>query len=117
MLHEEHWMFGFSPEQWGPIEGFLGAGRQKGGELFIGGPGGQQPHGIGLKLNEWTWIAFTNNQSQMLFYQAGKQTDRSEAFRPHLWKQVALTLNFIEGPRQRKAVQTPRITRSSGFFV
>ena len=76
VLLEEHWMFCFASELWEPIAGFLGAARQQGGELFIVGPGGQQPHGIDLLLGEWTWIAITGDADETVFYQNGEEVHK-----------------------------------------
>ena len=78
VIHEEHWMFCFAPDLWQPIAGFLGEGRQAGGELFIVGPSGQQPHGIDLLLDEWTWIAMTGDANETIFYQDGQELHRDE---------------------------------------
>ena len=76
VLLEEHWMFGFTSEAFGPIGAFLGAARQQGGELFTTRPIAHKAHGINLELGEWTWIAFMSDQSGSVFYQDGKEVDR-----------------------------------------
>ena len=76
VLLEEHWMFGFTPVEFGPIGAFLGADRQQGGELFTTRPVEHKSHNINLELGEWTWIAFMSDQNESVFYQDGKEVDR-----------------------------------------
>ena len=80
VLFKEHWVFGFAFEAFGPIGAFLGAGRQKGGELFTTRPVAHKAHGIDLRLNEWTWIAFGSDRDRSVFYQDGKVVDRDGAY-------------------------------------
>ena len=80
VLFKEHWVFGFAVEAFGPIGAFLGAGRQKGGELFTTRPVAHKAHGIDLELGEWTWIAFGSDKDRSVFYQDGKVVDRDGAY-------------------------------------
>lgn len=80
VLFKEHWVFGFAVEAFGPIGAFLGSGRQKGGELFTTRPVAHKPHGIDLRLDEWTWIAFGSDRDRSVFYQDGKVVDRDGAY-------------------------------------
>ena len=80
VLFKEHWVFGFAVEAFGPIGAFLGAGRQKGGELFTTRPVAHKAHGIDLERGEWTWIAFMSNRNRSVFYQDGEVVDRDGPF-------------------------------------
>ena len=92
VLFKEHWMFGLSLTTWGGgFAGFLGAGRQKGGELFTTRPVRHKSHGINLELGKWTWIAFMSDKSGSVFYQDGKEVDRDG---PYVFPK-ALPVKFI----------------------
>ena len=80
VLFKEHWVFGFAVEEFGPIGAFLGAGRQKGGELFTTRPVAHKAHGIDLERGEWTWIAFGSDRDRSVFYQDGNVVDRDRAY-------------------------------------
>ncbi len=80
VLFKEHWVFGFAVEAFGPIGAFLGAGRQKGGELFTTRPVAHKAHGIDLERGEWTWIAFGSDRDRSVFYQNGNVVDRDGAY-------------------------------------
>ena len=80
VLFKEHWVFGFAVEEFGPIGAFLGAGRQKGGELFTTRPVAHKAHGIDLERDEWTWIAFGSDRDRSVFYQDGNVVDRDRAY-------------------------------------
>ena len=80
VLLEEHWMFGFTSTEWGPIGAFLGEDRQQGGELFTTRPVAHKSHNIYLELGEWTWIAFMSDKNESVFYQDGKEVDRDGGY-------------------------------------
>ena len=87
-------MFGFAFVEFGVIAGFLGAGRQKGGELFTTRPVRHKSHGINLELGKWTWIAFMSDKSGSVFYQDGKEVDRDKSFVFHKALPVKFTCIF-----------------------
>ena len=87
-------MFGFSLAKFGVIAGFLGAGRQKGGELFTTRPVRHKSHGINLELGKWTWIAFMSDKSGSVFYQNGKEVNRDGPFVFHKALPVKFTCIF-----------------------
>ena len=76
VLFQEHWMFGFGPNEWEDIAAWLGVDRQKGGEI-ISHLNGRQPCGIDLLLGEWTWIAITSDSDETVFYQDGEEVHRA----------------------------------------
>ena len=91
VLFKEHWVFGFTLEQWGVIAAFLGQARQEGGELFTTRPVAHKPHNIHLELEEWTWIAFGSDVDGSVFYQDGELVDEDGAF---VWQKTA-PLKFV----------------------
>ena len=91
VLFKEHWVFGFTLEQWGVIAAFLGQNRQEGGELFTTRPVAHKPHNIHLELEEWTWIAFGSDVDGSVFYQDGELVDEDGAF---IWQKTS-PLKFV----------------------
>ena len=91
VLFKEHWVFGFTLEQWGVIAAFLGQARQEGGELFTTRPVAHKPHNIHLELEEWTWIAFGSDVDGSVFYQDGELVDEDG---PFIWQKTA-PLKFV----------------------
>ena len=80
MFLEEQQVFGFksSAKDWAIDGRILAAGS---GNLHVRGPGGnRQPYRIDLRLGEWTWIAITSDDSEMVVYQDGKEVGRGDGF-------------------------------------